>query len=324
MTLTGLSAPQFDGVNFFRRPTAPSSTVDFMAQGQQFVQLEYQLYSPPSDVTGILKLDGRVLDQTTFPAGQFIPNVVAGAFVSAGVHRFTLDYRCQGQPCAVPISQYWTRLGQMPSGNITARQDAGLGVERWWLNAPDSPLEIMGAGPLFFDGTSFVRRLTDPSFKLSWTSGEVLNASMLVYASQPIRVTTRVGNEMLDVQKGSKVRSVSPAVSLVGKGKTRSLTVQVDCLEGVSAGKGGAGKAGTGTAGTGKAGTGKAGTGKIEAGTAGTGSGCAFLYSPQVAVFTAPPATAAQTGGATLAVLLVITGLWRWLRLAPARRAATG
>ncbi|WP_156039111.1 hypothetical protein [Deinococcus marmoris] len=299
MTLTGLSAPQFDGVNFYRRPTAPFSAVDFIAQGEQFVQLEYQLYSPPSDVTGILKLDGRVLDQTTFPAGQFIPNVVAGAFVSAGAHRFTLDYRCQGQPCAAPISQYWTRLGQLPSGNITARQDAGLGVERWWLNAPASPLKITGTGPLFFDGTSFVRRLTDQSFKLSWTSGEVLNASMLVYGSQSFSVTTRVGNEVLAVQNGAKNRSVSPAVSLVGKKKAQSLTVQVDCLKGVSAGK-------------------------AEAGTAGIGSGCAFLYFPQVAVLTDSPATALQTGGAVLAALLVITGLWRWLGLAPGRRAATG
>ncbi|WP_415790913.1 hypothetical protein [Deinococcus saxicola] len=270
-----------------------------MAQGERFVQLEYQLYSPTENVTGTLELDGRMLDQTTFPAGQFISHVQAGAFVSAGAHRFTLDYRCRDQPCAAPISQYWTRLGQLPSQGVTARQDAGLGVERWWLNAPDSPLEVTGTGPLFFDGTSFVRRLTDQSFTLSWTTGEALNASMWVYAPQPFRVTTRAGGEVLDVQNGNKSQGVSPTVSLMGQEKAQSLTVQVDCLKGVSAGK--------------------AKTGPAE-----TGSGCAFLYSPQVAVVTALPATAAQTGEAALAALLVITGLWRWLGLAPARRVAAG
>ncbi|CAM3627910.1 hypothetical protein [Deinococcus frigens] len=301
VSLAGLSAPRFDGVNFFRTPTAPFSTVDFTARSKQFVQLEYQLYSPSSDVTGILKLNGRVLDQTTFPAGQFIPNVVTGAFVSAGAHRFTLEYRCQAQPCAAPLSQYWTRLGQLPSQGVTARQDAGLGAQRWWLDAPDSPLKITGAGPLFFDGTSFVRRLPEKAFELSWTpgQGEVLSASLLIYASQPFRVTTRGGGEVLDVQSGDSSHAVSPAVSVLGQPKTQSLTVEVDCLKRMSAEKG-------------------------ESGHAEAGQDCAFLYLPQVVVLIANPDYGAQTGGATLAALLVLTGLWRWLRLAPGRGAAAG
>ncbi len=294
VTLTGLSEPGFDGVNYFRTPTAPVSAVTFDSSTAEFAQLEYQLYSPSEEVTGILKLDGHVLDTTTFPAGQFISNVAAGDFVASGPHRFTLEYRCQDQPCAAPLSQYWTRLGQLPVPTTMARQDAGLGVERWQLYAPDSPLRVTGTGPLFFDGTNFVRRLTDPAFKLSWADGGALNASMWIYAGQPFRVTTRAEGKVLDVQKGNKTRGVSSSVSLAGQNAPRSLTVQVDCLPGTTEQK--------------------------KAGPTETGSGCAFLYFPQMAVLTAPPATAAQSGGAAMAVLLIIAGLWHWLGLVPGRR----
>lgn len=299
VTLTGLSAPGFDGANYFRTPTSPHSAVTFESGTSEFVQLEYQLYSPSTDVTGILKLDGRVLDTTTFPAGQFISNVVAGDFVAAGPHRFTLEYRCEGQPCAAPPSQYWTRLGQLPVPTAVARQDAGLGVERWQLYAPDSPLRVTGTGPLFFDGTNFVRRLTDPAFELSWADGNALNASMWIYAPQPFRVTTRAEGKVLDVQSGNKTQGVSSSVSLAGRKGIQALTVQIDCGPGKTAKQG-------------------------EAGSVEAGSGCAVLYFPQVAVLTAPPATAAQSGGAALAVLLILTVLWHWLGLAPRRRAAAG
>lgn len=298
VTLAGLSAPRFDGENYFRAPTAPRSRVDFTAQSPQFAQLEYQLYTPSGDVTGVLKLDGRVLDRTTFPAGQFIPNVMAGAFVSAGAHRFTLEYLCGERPCTLPrasppgqplpLRQYWTRLEQLPDQGIAARQDAGLGAERWWLNAPGSPLKITGAGPLYFDGVSFVRRLPDGEAELSWTQGKVLSASMLISAPQPFRVTTRAGREVA-VQSGTALRPVSPAVSLSGQPTVQAVTVQVDCLGGAA--------------------------GNTAAGPVKTGSGCAFLYAPQVAVLTAPPASGAQVAGASGAALLLILGLWRWLGL---------
>lgn len=295
----GLSSPHFDGVNFFRVPTAPISTISFKSADKQFVQLEYQLYSPAIEVLGVLRLDGRELDHTTFPAGQFIPKVMAGAFISAGPHSFTLEYRCQDQPCDAPLSQYWTRLDQLPYPDSVDRQDAGLGVERWWLNAPDSPLKITGAGPLYFDGTNFVRRLTDQEFELSWPHAKALNASMWIYAPQSFRVTTRIGGEILSVQNGNKSQGVTSAVSLTGKSTSQSLTVRVDCLE----------------------------SGAVVGGKAGNADGalgCAFLYFPQVAVLTAPPATAVQTGGAAVATLLLIAGLWRWFGLALERRAATG
>jgi len=280
-TLAGLSGPKFDGVNYYRVPQADRSSVTFTLDDAQFVELEYQLYSPAQAVTATLRLGDQVIHQRTFAAGRFEPNERAGTFVPAGTHTVTWEYRCEGQPCAAPVSQYWTQVRTVPPMPPTARQAVGLHTERLVLNAPGTPLSITGTGALQFDGLNFLRRVLDRDVQLSWPEGKLLNASLYVYAPQPFRVTTRVQGQVVDVQQGGKLKGVSPAVSLTRFPDARSLTVTVDCL-----------------------------------GTAVT-QGCAYVYFPQVSVDTTAPVTVPVLGAAALAVVMGVAALWRLL--APAR-----
>ncbi|MGM9321498.1 hypothetical protein [Deinococcus aquaticus] len=280
-TLAGLSEPKFDGVNYYRVPQADRSTLTFALDAAQFVELEYQLYSPAQAVTTTLRVGEQLIHRRTFAAGRFEPNERVGTFLPAGTHTVSWEYRCEGQTCTAPVSQYWTQVRTVQPMPVTARQGVGLHTERLVLNAPNTPLSITGTGALQFDGLNFMRRVIDPDIQLSWPEGKLLNASLYVYAPQPFRVTTRVQGQVVDVQQGSKLKGVSPAVSLTRFPEARSLTVKVDCLGTTSA------------------------------------QGCAYVYFPQVSVDTAPPVTYSVLGGAALAVIMGVAVLWRLL--APVR-----
>lgn len=267
VTLAGLSAPEFDGVNYFRHPTAQISTVGFSTAGQRFVQLEYQLYSSGSAVTGQPGLDGQALDKTTFPAGKFDPIAVQGGFVVGGEHTLSLAYACV-PACAQPPNQYWTKLTVVEDVRVRASEDTGLGTKRLWLNAPGSELKISGTGPVSFDGVNYWRPIDAPAFTLGWPAGwQPLNIGFTINASQPFRVTTRVGKAVVSVKRGDRSTSVDPVLSLVGYPDARSVTVQVECLNGTP--------------------------------------GCASLYFPKVGLRT-PPAVSVPpviSGGLTLMLL---------------------
>lgn len=281
LKLTGLSAPKFDGVNYFRQPTGPVSTLRFSTAGSRFVQFEYQLYSPGSTVTVKAALDGAVLDQRTFPAGKFIDNAVWGGFVPAGQHRISLTYSCS-PGCTQPLSQYWTKLTIVEDERVKAHEDTGLGTERLWLNAPASELKISGTGPVSFDGVNYRRPVEEGGFTLSWPEGkQPLNVGFTVFSVQPLRVTTRVGNELISVSRGDGRAQVSPVLSLVGHPKARSVTVEVECLSG--------------------------------------GQGCASLYFPYVSVLSPAPLTQ-NLPMASFGAVLLLTVITALLGFFPGRR----
>lgn len=267
VSLSGLSVPKFDGANYYRQPTAQSSTVGFLTTGTRFVQFEYQLYSPGSAVTGQATLDTAPLGTSSFPAGRFVQNAIQGTFVDAGKHEVSLASTCV-PACAQPFSQYWTKLTVIEDTRVRAREDTGLGTERLWLNAPGTELKVSGVGPVSFDGFNYRRPIDAPAFTLSWPGGRSpLNVGFTVNSNQPFRVTTKVGNEILSVKRGDARTQVTPSLSLIGHPDARSMTVQVDCLNGTP--------------------------------------GCAGLYFPNVGLRTPPGVSVPPvvTGGLTLVLL---------------------
>ncbi|WP_156372761.1 hypothetical protein [Deinococcus sp. Leaf326] len=267
MSLSGLSVPKFDGANYYRQPTTQPSTIGFSTTGTRFVQFEYQLYSPGSAVTGQAMLDTIILGSKTFPAGKFVDRAIWSGFVPTGKYHVSLTYTCN-PICGQAPSQYWTKLTVIKDARIQAKEDTGLGTERLWLNAPDTELNIIGTGPASFDGMTYRRPIEAPAFTLSWPSGrQPLNVGFTVNSNQPFRVTTKVGDEVLLVKRGDARTQVTPNLSLIGHPDARSVTVQVDCLNGTP--------------------------------------GCAGLYFPNVGLRT-PPAVSVPpvvTGGLTLALL---------------------
>ncbi|MFC5847251.1 hypothetical protein [Deinococcus petrolearius] len=267
VSLSGLSEPKFDGVNYYRQPTDKSSTIGFSTSGTRFVQFEYQLYSPGSAVTGQATLDGASLGTASFPAGRFVQNAIHGTFVDAGKHEVSLASTCT-PTCAQPFSQYWTKLTVIEDVRVRAREDTGLGTERLWLNAPGTELKISGTGPVSFDGVNYRRPIDAPAFTLSWPAGRSpLSVGFTVSSNQPFRVTTKLGDEVLSVKRGDARAQVTPSLSLIGHPDARSVTVQVDCLNGTT--------------------------------------GCAGLYFPNVGLRT-PPAISVLpvvSGGLTLVLL---------------------
>lgn len=280
-SLTGLSGPRSDGANFFRTPTASQSVLTFSAPDVQFVQYRYQLFSPDTSVTGRVSLNGWLLDTFAFPKGRFV-NSEATGFTRAGANTLTVEYRCGEGPCAaVPIHQYWTQVTLAPTG--TARRDVGLGVERWTLDAPGSPLTVRGTGKLLFDNENYFRYVQDQGFTLTWPLGtRVIDAAFQVSADGPFRVTTSVDGRVIAQKRGEKTVSVTPTLSLVKYSSATSLDVRVDCLTGVP--------------------------------------GCGRLYFARVSVVPPEVKTVRESPpGAVLVLLalLLLAALAWWLRLVP-------
>ncbi|MDP9764009.1 hypothetical protein QO006_001434 [Deinococcus enclensis] len=282
--LSGLSAPRWDGVNYFRAPTAPESSLTFPVELPQFMQFRYQVYSPETAVTGRVRLNGELLDTFVFPAGKFVTREV-GAFIQPGKQRLTVEYRCGGEPCSgVPLNQYWTQVRLTNSANLPSWQARGLGAGQWRADAPGSPLKISGTEPLLFDGINFYRRITQPDFQISWPPElRPLGVSFYVGSAEPVQVTVKLGDEVLFQGRSAAKAGLAPAISLVGRPEARSLTVRVDCQSGEA--------------------------------------GCANLYFNRLSSLTpvSPPGLGGWAGpGALLLALLLLLG-W-WLRPFPLRR----
>ncbi len=285
IALSGLSRPQFDGVNYFRQPTGSMSSVKFSTTQPSFVQIEYQLYSPESAITAQTVLDGHTLGTNTFPMGKFIGTRLLGGFVAKGEHQFMVAYRCTLE-CRENLRQYWTKLRIVDASGQKAAEDVGLNVVRWNQYAPASPLQLQGTGPLGFDGINFFRVVEKSSFQLGWPAGtKVMNASFLVNGNQDFEVVTRVRNETLSTEKGTPKQGVYTHVGLVGKPAANGLTVEVKCLKT-------------------------------------PGLPCATLYFPSIAVQPSAPAWQTSMPGAMLGAIMLCALAWWGLGLAPKRRVA--
>lgn len=284
VTLSGLSEPKFDGVNYFRQPTG-SSHVGFRVTQPSFVQLEYQLYSPTSAITGRTSLNGQPLGPTTFPAGKFSSNSLLGQFVEPGHHQFTVTYSCT-PACREPFSQYWTKLRVIEASGQKPVEDVGLGVVRWNQYAPASSLQLQGTGPLGFDGVNFFRVVEARTFQLSWPAGtKVLNASFLVNANQNFKVITRLGQNVLSAKEGTSKRGVYTQVGLIDQDVAGGLNVEVKCLESPQ-------------------------------------KACATLYFPKIGVQSSPPLWQTSVPGAALGAFMLCALAWWGLGLSAKSKRA--
>lgn len=228
-TLTGLSTPRWDGVNYYRATTGPRSRLEFETPDSQFAQLSYQLYSPRGGVTGRVFLNGQVLDTFTFPKDEFVLRQVSG-FTRPGKNVLTIDYLCGHNPCqGTQVRQYWTQLRLVPSEN--ARRETGLGVQQWRLDAPQSPLSIRGTSPILFDGVNYFRSVESPIVTLGWPEGtRPLNVTFQVSGTGPFRVTARLDGKVILQKRGDEKTVVRPTLSLTAYPGAKAVQVQVDCL----------------------------------------------------------------------------------------------
>lgn len=128
-TLTGLSEPKFDGVNFYRAVIDTQSTLTWHSDRSEFIQIDYQTYSDVERINTLLLVDGHRVSERKFAAGRFEIPESTGFFVPPGRHTLAIRYTCSkmlarhqldstGHPCAFmrtvkPLGS--NRLGSMPS-----------------------------------------------------------------------------------------------------------------------------------------------------------------------------------------------------------------
>jgi len=226
---TGLSAPKSDGVNLYRTPTASRTVLTFITPDQMYVQYRYQLYSAAQVVTGHVSLNRQPIDTFAFPKGQFQNREVSG-FSKVGTNTLSVDLDCGRAPCDLQtIQQYWTQVSVVPVRSPVT--SVGLGVERWWLDAPGSLLTVNGTGALRYDNVNFLRYLTGNQLQLSWPEGtRVIDASLQVAADQPFRATFLADKKVIKQIRGDASQTAAPTLSLIGSPQARSLTVKIDCL----------------------------------------------------------------------------------------------
>lgn len=278
--LSGFSTPRPEGDTHYRVPLARQTVLTFPTETTSYAQYRYQIHPPVTPVTGRVFLNGRLLDTYTFPKGKYT-NREVGAFTRPGQNKLTIEYLCGSAPCAVgDVKQFWTRLVLSSPLREQARTAAGLGVERWWLDAPHSRLTIRGAEPLISDGINYYHRIESGGFTLGWPEGiKVLDAAFEINATGPFRVTTRVNDQVVSVKRGDRETGVRPAVSLVAFPQASHIDVKIDCLSGTR--------------------------------------GCAYLYFTRITVLSGSAPALSWSGWVLAggALLLLTTALWWWLSL---------
>ena len=234
--VSGLSEPKFDGVNFYRTPQAISE-IRFNTPGPRFVAFIYQLFSPEQAVQARVTLDGQLVAQPVFPAGQF-STVFPGAFAQAGMHVLRLEQSCAA---ACPINQYYAgvKLVTVPA----ARREVGLGATRWTLDTVQPALPISGLSGIQFDGNNFFREInTLSAASLNVPVGQ--RASELqtytLSGSGDYRLIWKAAGQSLrprlrqDKPFWPKDQLTEQSVALLGK-PTNKLSVQVECKGGGTA-----------------------------------------------------------------------------------------
>lgn len=228
----GLSEPRFDGANYFRAVTDPSSSFAFSSDKTNYLFFRYQLFSHYSDVTAQVRLNGELLGKTSFPKGKYAGVAEVGGFTRKGQNILSIDYRCQGQACGKPIYQYWTSIDLRPPVTLNARENVGLAAERWSPNVPDSPLRIEGALPLLFDGANYFRQVKGESFKLKWMEKtRPLSATFQIEAAEPVKVVARVNGRTVSMVSGDGSSVLSAAVPLSAFKDFREVEVEIKCSD---------------------------------------------------------------------------------------------
>ncbi|WP_420597406.1 hypothetical protein [Deinococcus sp.] len=235
--VSGLSAPKFDGVNFYRT-LQPVSELRFTTSEPRYIWFTHQLFSPEQAVQSRVTLDGQVVAQPVFPAGQFI-TLYPGGFAQAGPHVLRFEQRCAA---ACTIRQYYAgvKLVAPPA----ARREVGLGATRWTLDTVQPALPISGLSGVQFDGNNFFR-------EINTLSAASLNVPVGQQASELQTYTFSNSGDYRLIWKTAAGQSLTPrlrqdkpfwpknqlteqSVALLGK-PTNKLSVQVECKGGGTA-----------------------------------------------------------------------------------------
>jgi hypothetical protein len=226
--LAGFSQAQSDGVNLYRTPTQDQISLTFLSPVRQFVQYSDQLFSPRQGVTAELLLNGQVQKQSALSASQYQDRTISG-FTQIGENVLLGRFICRTSCDWSAIRHYKAQLTLAPvRTSVTA---VGLGVERWWLDAPDSPLRVEGTGPLRYDNVNFLRYLTGSEVRLSWPPGSrVIDADVQVAADQPFKTTFLIADKVIERAQGNASTTVAPTLSLVSMPGATALTMKVECL----------------------------------------------------------------------------------------------
>lgn len=232
--LMGLSAPASDGANLYRKPTAPRIVLMFETEASQFVQYNANLFTPAGVKGGSARfmLNGHPLSTFSLHSGHYQSQAVSG-FSRVGTNHLVIDFRCEATCPLSTMRQYQTELilarPQTPSFPV------GLGVERWWLDAPGSKLSSTGLGPILFDNANFVRYPVGNTFVLKWPPNtRILDLALRLNADQPFDAVFRVGADVVGKFHGNPSSPVVPTLSLTRFSRARSLEVQLDCAHSTS------------------------------------------------------------------------------------------
>lgn len=230
--IEGLSESRFDGANYFRAVTRPSSSLSFSSDQANYLFFRYQLFSQGLDVTARVRLNGELLGKTTFPKNKYAGIAEVGGFTQRGQNTLSIEYRCGDRTCDKPIYQYWSSIDLRPLVTLEARESVGLAAERWNPNVPDTPLRIEGAVPLLFDGANYFRQIKGESFKLKWVEkARPLNAIFRIESSEPVQVISQINGRTVSTIRGDGNSVLSSAVSLVAFRDAKEIDIEIKCSD---------------------------------------------------------------------------------------------
>lgn len=239
-TLRGLSAPQWDGVNFFRI-AQPKSEIRFSTPEPRYLRFQYRLDPPQATLTAEVFLDGRFLGRYHFSKEKF-EIFYPTAFVAAGRHVLRLSYSCDDGPCRKPAPQYYTEL--LIVSLDVPQKSVGLYAQQFNLNVPRPDWRFVGLSELKFDGVNYFRTLDSSSVAII-IPPQPLSLVDLRYKSLSNQGNYRLlwkidgGPERQAVVEQQGLRRVLPEkkivdqyLSLVQPSKVERLQVRAECVGG--------------------------------------------------------------------------------------------
>lgn len=234
-----------------------------------------------NNLSSDLYIDGK-REATVSLEGRGVKSAVTGGdFVGPGNHVIDIVYNCSIDPCVDEIRQYSGSLSVVKLSNDAPDRQRGPRTKELFLDAIGSKIKVSGIGAPQFDGNNIYYPMSNGKFRMSWKEGNIIGIKFYIYPNVYSKIEIKDSND--ETLFNDSLSNQGKTIEAFVKKKDAShIDVNISCKP------------------------------KNEI--------CSQVYFVKMYVDTTPRAGISQYVGASLLVMLIMAGLYRFVLDSPISR----
>lgn len=186
--LSGLSEPKWDGNNYYRVVIESQASFNYTLREDAFLQLNYQAYSPNSNIRVKSLIDGKYAETSYHPKLEFVTHNLSDTFL-AGKHRINLFLTCDDRPCPPSSVRLYELRGEQ-TGFLKKPTLVGWNNIKYSLLSPDHPFSISGGlSRVMTDGNTLISLLESNAHISNRSLDNVALLTSTFFSDQSAKIT---------------------------------------------------------------------------------------------------------------------------------------